>query len=154
MKRIVRRCKPHIKRLALKYKPQLYYMLFGTITGIIDVVMYQLCFVFWHIGNVLSYTIAWFLSVAFSFVTNKIWVYGSRSRRLRTVVNEILAYFLGRAFSFVVGVIIIWYGVSVMKWNSLAVKLASEVIVIAMNYGFGFMVFQKIEEHIEEKMKE
>lgn len=139
-----------MKKLLIKYKAQLYYMLFGTITTIIDVGVYQLCFALIGIPNVLSNIIAWFLSVAFSFITNKIWVYGSRSMAIKLVMKEAFAYYTGRGVSLIAGTAIVVFGVDFMGWNSFFTKIVSDIFVTIINYGFGFFVFKRLEESIEE----
>ena len=137
-----------MKNLLIKYKAQLYYMLFGTITTIIDIGVYQLCFLEIGIPNVLSNIIAWFLSVAFSFITNKIWVYESRSMKMNVLLREALAYYAGRGLSLIGGTAIMIFGVDFMNWNSFIMKLIPDVFVVIINYGFGFYIFKKVEERI------
>lgn len=139
-----------MKKLLIKYKPQLYYMLFGTFTTVIDVGIYQLCYLFLGIPNVLSNVIAWFVSVAFSFVTNKIWVYGSRSMRAKTLLKEAFAYYTGRGISLIVGTAIMVVGVDFFGLNSWMMKIVSDIFVVIINYGFGFYVFKKLEENMKE----
>lgn len=140
-----------MKRLLIRYKSQLLYALFGTITTIIDIAVYQLCFESLGIPNIPSNVIAWVLSVAFSFVTNKIWVYGSRSIRAKTIIKEFLAYYTGRGISLVAGTAIMVVGVDIFKWDSLVTKLISNIFVVIINYAFGFIVFKKIEEYVRGK---
>ena len=139
-----------MKKLLIKYKSQLLYMFFGFFTMVIDVGVYQLCFSTLYVPNVLSNLISWLFSVAFSFITNKIWVYGSRSMEAKTLLKEGFAYFTGRGISLVVGTAIMVFGVDIMAWNSFIMKLVSTAIIIIINYGFGFFVFKKLEEGINE----
>lgn len=139
-----------MKKLLMKYKPQLFYTLFGTISTVIDISIYQLCFIVLEIPNTVSNVIAWFVYVAFSFITNKIWVYESRSMKLRTLLKEGAAYYAGRFVSLVFGTVILIVGVDLLDWNSLFTKLVSDIAVMIINYGFGFLVFKQIEKTINE----
>ncbi len=139
-----------MKKLMIKYKPQLYYMLFGIFTTIIDIGVYQLCFLSLGIPNILSNTIAWFISVAFSFITNKIWVYGSRSMRAKTIIKEGFAYYTGRGVSLIAGTAIMVVCIDFMKLNSWIVKIVSNIFVVIINYGFGFFVFKRLEENMKD----
>lgn len=139
-----------MKKLLMKYKPQLFYTLFGTISTVIDISIYQLCFIVLEIPNTVSNVIAWFVYVAFSFITNKIWVYESRSMKLRTLLKEGAAYYAGRFVSLVFGTVILIVGVDLLDWNSLFTKLVSDIVVMIINYGFGFLVFKQIEKTINE----
>ena len=139
-----------MKELLVKYKTQLYYVLFGTGTTIIDIGIYQLCYLIFGIPNIFSNIIAWFVSVAFSFITNKIWVYGSRSMRIKTLLTEGVAYYTGRGVSLIAGTAIMVIGVDFMGLNSWLMKIISDVFVVIINYGFGFYVFKKLEENMQE----
>ncbi len=139
-----------MKNLIIKYKSQLYYMLFGMITTVIDVGIYQLCFLSFGIPNVLSNVISWFISVAFSFITNKIWVYGSRSMKIKTLIREGFAYYTGRGVSLIAGTAIMVVGVDFMGLNSWLMKIVSDIFVVIINYGFGFFVFKRLEENMKD----
>lgn len=139
-----------MKKLLIKYKQQLYYMLFGTITTIIDIGIYQLCFQIFDIPNALSNIISWFVSVAFSFITNKIWVYGSRSMEIKTILREGFAYYTGRGVSLIAGTAIMVVGVDFLNLNSWLMKFVSDIFVVIINYGFGFFVFKRLEENMKE----
>lgn len=140
-----------MKKLLIKYKQQLFYTLFGTISTIIDIGVYQLCFLVFDIPNVVSNIIAWFVYVTFSFITNKIWVYESRSMKPAILLREGVAYYIGRGVSLIFGTAIMIFGVDYMKWDSFVTKLISDVFVTIINYGFGFLVFKRIEKHIENR---
>ncbi len=139
-----------MKRLLIKYKPQLFYMLFGGITTAIDIALCMLCLHYFEMGTVLSNLIAWFVSVAFSFITNKLWVYGSRSMRARTLIKEFIAYYVGRGLSLIAGTIVMVIGVDLLRCNSFVTKLISDIVVTIMNYFFGFFVFKKVAQHVND----
>ncbi len=140
-----------MKKLLIKYKQQLFYTLFGTISTIIDIGVYQLCFLVLDIPNVVSNIIAWFVYVTFSFITNKIWVYESRSMKPAILLREGVAYYIGRGVSLIFGTAIMIFGVDFMRWDSFVTKLISDVVVTIINYGFGFFVFKRIGEYIENR---
>ena len=49
------------------------------------------------------------------------------------------------------GTLIMIFGVDFMKWDSFVTKLVSDVFVTIINYGFGFLVFKRLEENLNEK---
>ncbi len=139
-----------MKKLIIKYKPQLYYALFGTITTIIDVLLCMLCLEYIGMPTIPSNIIAWVVSVTFSFLTNKFWVYGSRSMKADTLIKEGIAYYTGRGISLIAGTAIMYVGVDLMNLGSLLMKIVSDIVVTIINYGFGFFVFKRLEENMEE----
>ncbi|MBE7012147.1 MAG: GtrA family protein [Ruminococcaceae bacterium] len=130
-----------MKKIMIKYKPQILYMLIGIVSTIVDYGTYQLCYHVYNIPNMTSNAIAWVAYVTFSFIPNKIWVYRSRSMKPKLLLREGVAYYLGRGISLIFGTAIMWYGVDYMKWNTQITKGISEIFVVIINYILGFIGF-------------
>ena len=75
-------------------KELFWYVVFGTLTTIVNVVVY---FALEYVGvnYIISNIIAWFLSVLFAYVTNRIWVFESKSP---DILKEMVLFFSGRIF--------------------------------------------------------
>ena len=80
-------------------------------------------------------TAAWVASVAFAFVTNKLFVFQSRSLRVQVVLREAAAFFVARLLSLALDSAGMWLLVDVLAAHSWAAKLAMNVLVILANYG-------------------
>lgn len=130
-----------MKKIMLKYKCQILYMLIGTMSTVVDYGTYWLCYSIYGIPNLLSNVIAWIAYVSLSFFPNKIWVYRSRSMKMRLVAREAVAYYMGRGVSLFFGSAIMWLGVDYMHCNSQITKIISEVFVVIINYILGFIGF-------------
>ncbi len=120
--------------LIMKYKGLILYIVFGAMTTLVNMAAYWLCFDVLGIPNVLSTVIAWVLAVSFAFITNKIWVFDSRSFDGKTLRREIPAFFGARLLTGLLDVGIMYAAVDVMHWNAIPWKLASNVLVIVLNY--------------------
>ena len=73
-----------IKNLFNKYKEIISYLFFGVMTTLVNFVS------FWAFNKILgeslyliSNVIAWVISVVFAYVTNKLWVFESKSWKFR-----------------------------------------------------------------------
>lgn len=119
-----------------KYKELLLYVLFGTLTTLVNIVSFFLFYNMLQIGNVPSNILAWILSVLFAFITNKLFVFESRSFRANIVLKEALSFFWARLLTGVLDVVIMYFAVDVFSLNSTLCKLASNVLVILLNYIF------------------
>ena len=64
-----------IWNLFLKYKEAVLYLVFGGFTTLINIVVYGLCKHVIGIDTIPANAVAWILSVAFAYVTNKIFVF-------------------------------------------------------------------------------
>ena len=120
--------------LLKKYKSFISYIFFGVCTTVINIITYRICYNTLSISNVLSTCIAWVLAVAFAFITNKLWVFDSKSFTSQTLLKEILSFLSCRLLTGVFDVAIMYVAVDVMTWNGTLWKLISNVLVIVLNY--------------------
>ena len=73
------------------------YVIFGVLTTIVDFVTFGLLYYNLNLREVLANTIAWFLAVAFAYITNKLFVFESKSFERKTLKKEIISFFSSRA---------------------------------------------------------
>ena len=117
-----------------KYRELLLYGIFGVLTTLINIVVYSLCYERLGISNVASNVVAWILSVLFAFITNKIWVFDSKSMEVSVLLKEAVSFFGCRLATGLLDLAIMYVTVDVMTWNSMLMKCISNVIVIVVNY--------------------
>ena len=123
-----------IKELLKKYKFIILYGIFGVLTTIINIVTYALCYDVFNISNVVSNIIAWILSVLFAFITNKIWVFESKCFDFKIFIKELWNFIVCRLATGALDLGIMYVGVDLLKGPALILKIASNIIVIILNY--------------------
>ncbi len=117
-----------------KYKTQMNYIVFGIVTTISNIITYYILYNKLHIENVTATVIAWFVSVIVAYVTNKIWVFESKSLKPAILVKEVSSFFACRILTGFLDVGIMWIGVDLLLFNSTLLKIISNVIVVILNY--------------------
>ena len=133
-----------LKQLFLKYRHIVFYGIFGVLTTLINIGTYAVCYRYFHISNVISNVTAWILSVAFAFITNKIWVFGSRAAGVKAILNELWNFAASRLATGLLDLLVMYVAVDVMHGSPLAFKVISNVIVIVLNYVLSrLVVFRK-----------
>lgn len=132
-----------MKHLISKYKHLILYGVFGVGTTVVNWASYYLCFHLLSISNVVSNIIAWILAVAFAFVTNKIWVFGSRAYDPKTLLYEIWTFVAARLATGVLDLGIMYWAVDLHSMNASLWKLLSNLIVILLNYIFSKLIIFK-----------
>lgn len=138
-----------IRELIGKYRSIILYIVFGALTTLINTTAYWICFDVLGIPNVPSTIIAWVLAVSFAFVTNKLWVFDSKSWDAGTLKHEVPTFFGARMLTGLLDVGIMYVTVDVMGWNGMVWKLVSNVIVIILNYITSkLVIFNKKEESV------
>lgn len=139
--------KDKLKELFEKYKDLIPYVIFGVLATIVNYVSYWL---FAHplgCGTVLSTAAAWILSVLFAYVTNRRWVFHSTVRGAKEIGKEFAAFLAARISTGLLDMLVMYVFVDVLGWNDMIMKLASNVIVVILNYIFSkFFIFKKKEE--------
>ncbi len=134
----------YLKELLARYRGIILYAIFGLLTTVVNVGVYYLCFSVIALSNVVSTLLAWFISVLFAFVTNKIWVFESRSFEAVVLLREALSFFSCRLLTGALDLVIMYVAVDVMGWNEMLWKLISNVIVIVSNYcASRILIFRK-----------
>ena len=94
-------------------------------------------------SNTLSNIIAWILAVTFAYLTNKVWVFGSSSWNWTVLKKEITAFISCRLATGVLDLLIMYICVDVLEWHAMIMKIASNILVIILNYVFSKLVIFK-----------
>lgn len=155
-----------IKELFIKYKELITYVVFGVLTTLVNFVC------FWVLNKIfgnhiylLNNAIAWIVSVIFAYVTNKLWVFESKSWNIKIVAREVVGFFAARLFSFGVEEGGLWLFVDILGMSKLSftvlgfevtgqliAKVILAVIVVILNYFFSkFLIFTKKKKKTEQE---
>ena len=133
-----------MKALFEKYRGLILYAVFGVLTTAINIAVYALCYRVLHLPNVPSNVIAWILAVLFAFVTNKLYVFESKSLARGTVARELASFVGARLATGLLDLAVMFVGVDLLHGPDLVIKVGSNVIVIILNYVFSkLIVFRK-----------
>ena len=88
--------------------------------------------------------IAWVVGVIFAFVTNKLWVFDSKSWAPSVAGKEFTGFMGARLFSFVIETVAMFILVTLLSVNDFISKIIVGVIVIILNYIFSkLLIFKK-----------
>lgn len=120
------------------------YLVFGVLTTLVNYAVYLPLYNGVGSSATVSNVIAWVAAVAFAFVTNKPFVFGSHDWSAKTVLPE-LAKFVGcRIGSGLAETAIIFLTVDWLRWDGNVMKLITSVLVVILNYvASRLLVFKK-----------
>ena len=142
-----------MKEWIRKYREQLAYLFFGGVTTLVNIATYALLHVALGMHSDAANVIAWALSVAVAYVTNRIWVFQSRARG-NAMLREMASFVAGRLLTGLMDQGIMHLATQVIGprlipeaarglWD-MGMKLASNVLVIILNYVFSkLFIFRK-----------
>ena len=140
-----------IKELTIKYKEIINYLIFGVLTTIVSMGTYygsvntflnpndgfQL-----QIANIFS----WINGVIFSYITNRKFVFGSKEKNKIKEASKVVT---SRGATLFMDMIIMFIGVTILKFNDKIVKIFSQVLVVISNYLLSKIVVFKKEDKNE-----
>ncbi len=124
-------------------KETIFYTIFGVLTTVVDFAAFALLHYIFNINEIISNTIAWILAVATAYITNKLFVFESKSFSFSVIKHELPSFILARVFSLIITDIFLAFA-SVVNMNMLLAKVLISVFVIVANYVFSkLFVFKK-----------
>ena len=116
------------------------YVVFGAFTFFVNIAVYFLFEDVLGVNYLISNIIAWFFSVLFAYITNRIWVFESKSPN---ILKEMALFFGGRIFSGVVDTALMYLFIDVMMIGDTISKIVVQIIVIVLNYIFSKLIVFK-----------
>ncbi len=135
------------------------YVIFGVLTTLVNLVVFK--------GRyyLFTNTIAWIAAVAFAYVTNKLFVFESKSWKFDVIKKEIPSFLGARIASYFVEQAGLWFFVEILSFDEkvfdfiivklsgkITAKLIIGVIVVIINYVLSkFLIFAKKEKGEEKK---
>lgn len=159
-----------------KYREIIMYCIFGLSTTVVNWVIYSIYvrvvpvndyaagFPTWfqelivsrlHLDIKLLYAgvIAWIVAVIFAFVTNKLWVFESKSWNAKLVTGEALTFFGGRIATGILEVVAVpafvaWgFDATLFGVDGLPAKIVISVAIVILNYILSkFISFRAVKE--------
>lgn len=123
-----------MKNMLEKYKSILMYLFFGICTTVINIVTYWMFYISLDFPNVLSTIFSWIISVLFAYITNKLWVFESRSFGKKVLVREIATFFGARFISGIIDLAIMFLFVDMLLFPAMIIKFISNIFVVIFNY--------------------
>jgi len=124
-------------------KETISYTIFGVLTTVVDFAVFSLLHYGLSINEIIANTIAWLFAVATAYITNKLFVFSSKSFDLKTLKHELPSFVAARIFSLIVTDIFLAFA-GLIGMNMLFAKLLISVFVIISNYIFSkLFIFKK-----------
>lgn len=125
------------------------YLFYGVGTTVANLIIYAVA-VSLGMGITVSNAIAWFGAVVFAFVTNKLFVFESKSWAWRTTLSEAGKFLGARIFSGILEItlptVLFWIGLnqSLFGVEGLVAKIIVSIFIIILNYILSkIIVFRK-----------
>lgn len=146
-----------IRDLIVKYNELIVYLIFGVLTTAVNWGIYSVLVKYFGFNINAGNIIAWIVAVVFAFVTNKIWVFKSKTTAFKLVLKEFVLFVGARALSGVIEIgglpLLVWLGLgqTVFGVEAFLAKIVISFVVIILNFIFSkLIVFKKKKEDNDE----
>lgn len=129
-----------VTELYQKYKEAVLYIFFGGLTTLVNIVVYGLCANVFVMPTVSANGIALALSILFAYVTNKLFVFESKTVTLRETAKEFISFIACRIVTGVLDMAIMYVSIDVLHFPNMLMKIVTNVIVIVLNFVFSKLI--------------
>jgi len=136
--------------LYLNYKEIINYLIFGILTTVVSLAAkYSLLFTILDAADAfelqVAVVISWVVACLFAYITNRIWVFESKSKK---IIKEMINFFTARLVTLGMEMLIMFVFVTILELNSntwvIVWTLVSQVAIIIGNYILSkLIVFRK-----------
>lgn len=134
----------------LEHKEGMRYLVFGVLTTLVNIVVAALTYylIFSSLAEEfrvnLSTIIAIIASWIFAYVTNKLYVFDSKTNNLKELLREIISFISCRGITAVVEILLMNLFVTILQFNYMIMKIIVNIIVIILNFVFSkLFIFKK-----------
>ncbi len=135
-----------VKSIYKKYEEIVNYLIVGVLTTIVSLATYFICVhTFLDPKNALEIQVAniisWLFAVTFAYITNRIFVFKSKSNHY---LKEVISFFASRILTLLMDMAIMFVYVTLLSGSDTIGKLISQAVVTIANYIFSkIFVFKK-----------
>lgn len=133
-----------LKGLYYEYKEVVNYLIFGALTMVVNFLSYFIFARVIHIEEVISSGLSWFCAVLFAYITNKIFVFESKTETKKEFFKEMISFFACRVLSGAlcdVGTFALM--IKVLNINDIIAKIVTQAMVVIVNYVLSKLVIFK-----------
>lgn len=133
----------------VEHKEGMRYLVFGVLTTLVNIVvsafLYYLVLKNFsealrvNISNVIAIISAWI----FAYITNKMYVFNSKTNNFKELIKEMVSFFGCRAITAVVELLLMNLLVTVLHFNYMLMKIIVNIIIIILNFVFSKLIIFK-----------
>lgn len=122
---------------AQKHREIVTYIAFGVLTTAVNFLVFLFSRELLKLSATASNIVAWILAVLFAFLTNKPFVFKSKSWSRKVVIPEFVKFITCRIGSGIMETVFLFVTVDCINWNGTILKLIASGFVMVLNYILG-----------------
>ncbi len=149
-----------LEKIGLKKVANLYrehqegmrYLIFGALATVVNIATYTACayLIFGKFEEVLrvnlSNILAIIISILFAYITNKLYVFNSKTNNRKELFFEFGKFVSCRVVTAVMDILLMQLTVVMLCWNDILMKILVNILVIILNFIFSKLIIFKKEK--------
>ncbi|MCD7826471.1 MAG: GtrA family protein [Clostridiaceae bacterium] len=129
-----------IRKLFQKNRQVILYLVFGGLTTLVNIAAYFVCARILCMNTLAANGLAWIVSVVFAYVTNKLFVFESKTEGFVQTAKECLSFVLCRLATGAMDMVIMYVSVDLAGFPDVIMKILSNILVIVLNFIFSKVI--------------
>lgn len=117
-----------------KYREGIDYLFWGGIAFVLSMVLFYVFANMMMIEEQISNIITWVICVIFTYITNRTFVFRSRSSGVKAVTKEFVDFTSARLATLILENVVLFICIDLLTWHNMVAKLIGQFLVIVSNY--------------------
>lgn len=123
-----------VKELWKNYEEAIRYLFWGGVAFFLSMALFYVFANMMDIDEQLANTMDWIICVIFTYFTNRIFVFKSKSRGVFGMGKEFVSFISARLGTLIIENVILYVTIDLLTMNNMLAKLIGQFVVIVSNY--------------------
>ena len=117
-----------------KYQEGIDYLFWGGVAFVLSMVLFYIFANMMMIEEQIANVITWIICVIFTYVTNRTFVFRSKTTGVKAITKEFTEFTTARLATLVLENAVLFICIDLLSWHNMIAKLIGQFLVIVSNY--------------------
>lgn len=142
-----------IQHLWKKHEEAMNYLFWGGVAFLLSIILFHIFANMMNLYEQIANTLSWIICVIFTYLTNRFFVFKSKTRGLKRVIKEFTDFVTARIITLVMENAILFVIIDLLTIHNMIAKLVGQFVVIVSNYILSKLWIFKKEKKDESERK-
>lgn len=117
-----------------KYQEGIDYLFWGGVAFVLSMVLFYIFANMMMMDEQIANVITWIICVIFTYITNRTFVFKSKTSGVKAVTKEFVDFTSARLATLVLENVVLFICIDLLLWHNMVAKLIGQFLVIVSNY--------------------
>lgn len=117
-----------------KYEEGISYLFWGGVAFVLSMVLFYIFANVLMLNEQIANIITWIICVIFAYLTNRTFVFKSKTKELKAVTKEFVDFTVARLATLILENAVLFICIDLLLWHNMIAKLIGQFLVIVSNY--------------------